>query len=71
MDAHPEFARRGCSALCWLLVISVGQNWPVSTPHPVFPSLLIPEKKSTIVSIDSLIFTRGMDTVQRILTFIT
>ncbi len=28
--------------LCWLLVVSVGQNWPVRTPHAISCSLLIP-----------------------------
>src|SRR5438876_4053870 len=44
--------------LCWLLVASVGQNWPVRTPHAVSCSLLIPHHKSTISSIKSLIFTK-------------
>lgn len=43
--------------VCWLLVASVGQNWPVRTPYAVSCSLPIPEKQSTIASIDSLIFT--------------
>jgi hypothetical protein len=45
--------------LCWLLVVSVSQNWPVRTPHPVPYSLPIPHRKSTIESIHSLIFTKG------------
>ena len=36
---------------------SVGQNWPVRTPHAVSCSLPIPQRKSTISSIDSLILT--------------
>ena len=45
--------------LCWLLVVSVGQNRPVRTPQAVSCSLPIPQRKSTISSIDSLIFTEG------------
>jgi hypothetical protein len=45
--------------LCWLLVASVGQNWPVRTPHYDSCSLPIPQRKSTISSIHSLIFTKG------------
>jgi hypothetical protein len=44
--------------LCWLLVASASQNWPVRTPHAVSCSLLIPHHKSTISSIKSLIFTK-------------
>jgi hypothetical protein len=45
--------------LCWLLVVSVGQNWPVRTPYPSSCSLPIPERKSTIESMHLLIFTKG------------
>ena len=37
--------------LCWLLVVSVGQNWPVRTSHAVSCFLPIPHHKSTISSI--------------------
>ena len=47
------------SPLCWLLVASVGQNRPVRTPHPIPCFLPIAQRKSTISSIDSLIFTEG------------
>jgi hypothetical protein len=43
--------------VCWLRVVSVGQNRPVRTPHAVSCSLPIPQRKSTISSIDSFIFT--------------
>src|SRR5215472_13119062 len=56
--------------LCWLLEVSVGPNWPVRTPPAVSSSLPIPERKWTISSIDSLILTRRMATLQRILIFI-
>jgi hypothetical protein len=45
--------------LCWLLVVSVGQHWPVRTPLTVSYFLPIPKRQSTIASIDSLIFTKG------------
>jgi hypothetical protein len=45
--------------LCWLLVASVGQNWAVRTPTSISCSLPIPQRKSTISSIDSHIFTKG------------
>jgi len=45
--------------LCWLLEVSVGQNWPVRIPHAVSCSLPILVRKSTISSIGSLIFTKG------------
>jgi hypothetical protein len=38
---------------------SVGQNWPVRTPQPVSCTLPIPQRKSTISNIHSLIFTKG------------
>ncbi len=50
-----EMVRR----VCWLLVVSVGQNGPVRTPHPIPCFLPIAQRKSTISSIDSLIFTEG------------
>ena len=40
------------------------------TPSAVYYSLPIPERKSTLSSIDSLILTGGMSTLQRILIFI-
>ncbi len=43
-----------CQLLCWLLVVAVGQNWPVRRSHAVLP---IPHQKSTISSILYLIFT--------------
>jgi len=45
------------SPLCWLLVASVGQNGLVITPPIVLCSLPIPQRESTISSINSLIFT--------------
>jgi len=45
--------------LCWLLVASVGPNWPVRTPHAVSCSLPIPERKRTISSMHLLILTKG------------
>jgi hypothetical protein len=45
--------------LCWLLVASVRQNWPVRTLHAVSCSLPIPQRKSIISSIHLLIFTKG------------
>ena len=41
--------------LCWLLVVSCGQNWPVRTSHHDSCSLPIPQRKSTFESIQSLI----------------
>jgi hypothetical protein len=46
-------------ALCWLLEVSVGQQRPMRTPPAVSYSLAIPQRKSTISSIDSFIFTEG------------
>jgi Transposase domain (DUF772) len=45
--------------VCWLLVVSVGQNWLVRTPHAVSCFLPIHQKESTISNINSLIFTKG------------
>src|SRR5262249_16284524 len=45
--------------LCWLRVVSVGQNWPGRTSHNDSCSLPIPHHKNTISSIKSLIFTKG------------
>ena len=45
--------------LCWLLVASVGQKRPMRPPHPLPFFLPIAQRKSTISSIDSLIFTEG------------
>jgi hypothetical protein len=51
--------------LCWLLVASVGPNWPVRTPHAVSCSLPIPERKRTISSMHLLILTTGEWTLCR------
>src|SRR5215469_2878000 len=45
--------------LCWLLVASVGPNWPVRTSHAVSCSLPIPQRKYILSSIGSLIFSKG------------
>lgn len=39
--------------LCWLLVASADQNWAVRTPASVSCSLPIPQRKSTISSIQA------------------
>jgi hypothetical protein len=46
-------------SLCWLLVASVGKNWPGRTPHAVSCSEPVPQRKSTIESRHLLIFTKG------------
>jgi transposase-like protein len=45
--------------VCWLLVVSVGQNRAVRTSPSVSCSLSIPQRTSTIESIHLLIFTKG------------
>ena len=45
--------------LCWLLVVSVSQNWPVRTSHHVSCSLPIPQRKSTMAGIHLPIFIKG------------
>jgi NAD(P)-dependent dehydrogenase (short-subunit alcohol dehydrogenase family) len=62
-DRNDEFFQVNNLPLCWLLVVSGGQDWPVRTPLTVSCSLLIPERKSTISRIHSLIFTKGERTL--------
>src|SRR5260370_6576588 len=45
--------------LCWLLVVSVGQNWPMRTPNHASCSLPISQRKCTISGIHLLNFTKG------------
>jgi hypothetical protein len=60
LDIHRKYLVVGAvDPLCWLLVVSGGQNWPVRTPLTVSYFLPIPKRQSTITSIDSLIFTEG------------
>src|SRR5262249_52845648 len=59
-----------CQSVCWLLVVSVGQNWPMRTPTHASCSLPISQRKCTISGIHLLDFTKGMDTVQGMLIFI-
>src|SRR5215467_4800360 len=51
------------SSLCWLLVVFVGPNWPVRTPHAVSCSLPIPQRTCILSSIDS--YQNRLSSVQR------
>jgi hypothetical protein len=58
-DATASGASQPVRELCWLRVVSVRQIWPLRTPNHASCSLPIPQRKSKIASIDSLIFTKG------------
>src|SRR5437016_2662388 len=69
-EIHPPPTNN--ARLCWLLVASVGQNRPVRTPHCC---LLLPadspEEEYNRKHASAHLYKGEMDTVQKILTFVT